>query len=137
MEIFGGAVSITSVTFFMFIVFAIAALGYILGRIRIKSVSLGTAGVFIVALVFGALLYAPIEAQTAGYTLNAFKMIETLGLILFITAVGFMAGPRFFGNLKIHFKSYVLLGLVIVFSGGVAAVACIALAGVVVAKKVR
>ena len=125
MEIFGGAVSITSVTFFMFIVFAIAALGYILGRIRIKSVSLGTAGVFIVALVFGALLYAPIEAQTAGYTLNAFKMIETLGLILFITAVGFMAGPRFFGNLKIHFKSYVLLGLVIVFSGGVAAVACI------------
>ncbi|MBR5295472.1 MAG: hypothetical protein IKU24_02645, partial [Clostridia bacterium] len=33
----------------------ITSLGYGLGRITIKGVSLGTAGVFIVALLFGAL----------------------------------------------------------------------------------
>jgi len=125
MEIFGGAVSVRSVTFLMLIIFAIAALGYILGRIKIKNILLGTGGVFIVALMFGALFYAPVEQQTSGYTLDAFKITETLGLVLFITAVGFMAGPRFFGDLKRNFKSYVLIGLVIVLTGGVAAAACI------------
>ena len=125
MEIFGGAISVKGVTFFLFAVFAIAALGYLLGRIKIKSVSLGAAGVFIVALIFGALLYAPVEAETAGFTLNAFKLLEMLGLVLFVTSVGFTAGPKFIGNIKKNFKSYVLIGLVITFSGGIAAVICI------------
>ena len=59
MELFSGVISIKTITFLMFCVFAITAVGYLLGRITIKGVNLGTAGVFIIALLFGALLYGP------------------------------------------------------------------------------
>jgi len=128
MVLFGGILSIKAVTFLVFSVFAIAALGYLLGRITIKGVSLGTAGVFIVALLFGALLYNPLAAQLkvggTSYVSNALKIVETMGLILFVTSVGFIAGPSFFGDLKKNFKSYILLGLIIIVVGGLACAAC-------------
>lgn len=128
MVLFGGILSIKAVTFLVFCVFAIGALGYLLGRITIKGVSLGTAGVFIVALLFGALLYKPLETQlmvnNVSYVSNALKIVETLGLILFVTSVGFIAGPSFFGDLKKNFKSYILLGLLIIVIGGAACAAC-------------
>lgn len=128
MVLFGGILSIKAVTFLIFTVFVIAALGYLLGRITIKGVSLGTAGVFIVALLFGALLYNPLSAQlkvgSASYVTNALKIVETMGLILFVTSVGFIAGPSFFGDLKKNFKSYILLGLIIIIVGGLACAVC-------------
>ena len=63
MSLFGGVVSVTGIGFLMLCVLAVAAVGYALGRITIKGVSLGTAGVFIVALVFGALFYKYIDVQ--------------------------------------------------------------------------
>ena len=42
--------SMNATTFLMLSVFAIAAVGYVLGRITIKGISLGTAGVFVIAL---------------------------------------------------------------------------------------
>lgn len=125
MSLFGGVIPITGITFLMFCVLAIAAVGYALGRITIKGVSLGTAGVFIVALLFGCFFYSPLEAQLPDYTDKALKIVENLGLILFVTSVGFIAGPKFFGNMKKNFKSYVLLGLIIIIAGGISAVACI------------
>ena len=59
------------------------------------------------------------------YISNALKIIETLGLILFVTSVGFIAGPSFFGDLKKNFKSYILLGLMIIVIGGLSCAACI------------
>ena len=135
MVLFDGVISITGITFFMFCLFSIAAIGYAIGRIQIKGVGLGDAAVFIVALLFGALLYEPLVKQltlatadaevTVNYTSNALKIVESLGLILFVTSVGFIAGPKFFGNLKRNFKSYVVLGLVIILVGGLSAVGCI------------
>ncbi len=129
MVLFGGILSIKTITFLVFCVFAIAALGYLLGRITVKGVSLGTAGVFIVALLFGAFLYNPLADQLkvsgASYVSNALKIVETLGLILFVTSVGFIAGPSFFGDLKKNFKSYILLGLLIIIVGGLACAGCI------------
>ena len=135
MVLFDGVISITGITFFMFCLFAIAIIGYAIGRIQIKGVGLGDAAVFIVALVFGALLYEPLVEQltlatanpkvTVNYTSNALKIVESLGLILFVTSVGFIAGPKFFGNLKKNFKSYVLLGVIIILMGGLSAVGCI------------
>lgn len=135
MVLFGGILSIKAVTFLIFCVFAIAGVGYLLGRITIKGVSLGTAGVFIVALLFGALLYNPLAAQlsvkstnsveTISYVSNALKIVETMGLILFVTSVGFIAGPSFFGDLKKNFKSYILLGVLIILFGGLTCAACI------------
>lgn len=125
MSIFGGVLSVTGITFMMMCVFLIAAVGYGLGRITIKGVSLGTAGVFIIALLFGCFFYGPLEAQTSGYTDKALKIIESMGLILFVTSVGFIAGPKFFSNMKKNFKSYILLGVLIILAGGLAAVGCI------------
>ncbi len=126
MTLFGGVISITGITFLMFCVFIIAALGYILGRISIKGVSLGTAGVFIVALLFGCFFYKPLEAQlTAEFAEKALKIIESMGLILFVTSVGFIAGPKFFSNMKQNFKSYILLGIIIILAGGLSAIGCI------------
>ena len=107
MELFGGVIPINGITFLMFSIFAIIAVGFALGRITIKGVSLGDAGVFIIALVFGCLFYGQLEAQLPLYTDKALKIVENLGLILFVTSVGFIAGPKFFGNFKKNFKSYV------------------------------
>ncbi len=133
MTLFGGVIPVTGITFFMFCIFAIIAVGYSLGRITVKGVSLGDAAVFIVALIFGCFLYDKLDAQlvvksgeeVVHYTSSALKIVENLGLILFVTAVGFIAGPKFFGNMKKNFKSYVLIGLVVILAGGLAAVACI------------
>ena len=125
MNLFGGVVSISGITFLMFSIFAIIAVGFALGRITIKGISLGDAGVFIIALVFGCLFYSQLEAQLPGFTDKALKIVENLGLILFVTSVGFIAGPKFFGNFKKNFKSYVVLALVVILAGGLAAVGCI------------
>lgn len=133
MSLFGGVISITGVAYLMFCVFVIAALGYLLGRITVKGVSLGTAGVFIVALIFGALFYGSIcdtlPIKVAGlnvtnYASQALKVIENIGLVFFVTAVGFIAGPNFFKNLKKNFKSYILLGVIIILAGGLTCVGC-------------
>ena len=50
MVLFGGLLSITKISFLVFCVFLIAGLGYLLGRITVKGISLGDAGVFIIAL---------------------------------------------------------------------------------------
>lgn len=129
MTLLGGVLSIKAVTFLMFSVFVIAALGYILGRFTIKGVNLGTAGVFIIALLYGCFFYPTLSAEMSqsdiSYVTNALKIVENMGLILFVTSVGFIAGPGFFGNFKKNFKSYVALGLLIIIAGGLACVACI------------
>lgn len=124
MNLFGGVIPITGITFLVFCVFAIAAVGYAIGRITIKGVSLGTAGVFLAALVFGCLFYDDLSVQLPDTT-NALKIVENMGLILFVASVGFIAGPKFFGNMKKNFTSYVLLGLVIIVVGGLVAVGCV------------
>ncbi len=127
MDLFNGILSIHGVSFLMISVIAIAALGYVLGRITIKGISLGTAGVFIVALVYGCIFYKELSAEiNTDFVTNALKIIDNLGLILFVTAVGFIAGPNFFGNFKKNFKSYVLLAIIIILSGGLACAGCIA-----------
>ena len=134
MKLFGGVIPITGITFFMFSIFTIIAVGFALGRITVKGISLGDAGVFIVALLFGCLFFKQLDAQLViklagdvkiSFATQALKIVENLGLILFVTSVGFIAGPKFFGNFKKNFKSYVILALVVILAGGLAAVGCI------------
>ena len=65
-------------------IFVIAAIGYLLGSIKIKGIELGTAGVLLVALVFGHF----------GVQIDA--VVRNFGLATFVAAVGFIAGPKFF-----------------------------------------
>ena len=100
------------------VVFCIAMLGYALGSVHIKGLSLGTSGILIVALVFGHF----------GFTVP--KVVQDLGLISFVTAVGFIAGPGFFRGFKKQALSYVLLGIAIILAGGATCVAVILLGGI-------
>ena len=125
MSLFGGVISITgSPSFLLFSVFVVAFLGYLLGRITIKGVSLGTAGVFIVALLFGAFLSSPIQATLGDSYSSYYKIVENIGLMLFVGSVGLIAGPNFFKNLKKNFKSYILLGIIIILAGALTCMAC-------------
>ncbi len=99
-------------------VFLIAALGYLVGSIKVCGLDLGTAGILLVALVFGHF----------GVTIPS--LVKDLGLILFVTAVGFIAGPKFFRNFKANAKSYVLLGFVTILAGALVCAAIIAIAGI-------
>ncbi len=128
-----GLITVNGVAFLTFCVFAVAAVGYIIGRVTVKGVSLGTAGVFIIALLFGAFLFPSLETQLkigdVTFVKEALKIIENIGLIFFVTSVGFIAGPKFFRNIKANFKSYVLLGVVIILSASLICVLCIAIGG--------
>ena len=138
MKLFDGVISISNISTLLFVVFTVLAVGYALGRITIKGISLGDAGVFIIALLFGALFFSVGDAglvfagSAAPYDFSSgLTLVESLGLILFVTSVGFIAGPKFFGNFKRNFKSYVLLGLIIILAGGLSAAGCIGLGEVV------
>lgn len=133
MSFLNGVISISNIYTLLFIVFSVLLVGYAFGRITIKGISLGDAGVFIIALLFGALFF---NVNNSGELLfcaspkpydfsSGLSIIESLGLIFFVTSVGYIAGPKFFGNFKRNFKSYVLLGLIIILAGGISAVACI------------
>lgn len=133
MSLLGGVISLSNISTLLLVVFAILFGGYALGRITVKGVSLGDAGVFIIALLLGALAFSVngngeliFNGSATPYDFSGgISLIESLGLVLFVTSVGFIAGPKFFGNFKRNFKSYVLLGLMIIIAGGLAAVGCI------------
>ena len=133
MNLFNGFISISNISTLLLVIFSVLLVGYLLGRITIKGISLGDAGVFIIALLCGALFFEVngagalvFDASTKPYDFSTgLSIIESLGLILFVTSVGFIAGPKFFGNFKRNFKSYVLLGLIIILAGALAAIGCI------------
>jgi putative transport protein len=106
----------------LFFIFAIIVVGYLIGKISIKGVSLGTAAIFLVALFaghFNGILCGEGGAweENATSIKNYLSLVQNLGLVLFVTSVGLIAGPSFFKNLKKNAKSYVLLGAIIIAAG--------------------
>lgn len=121
----GGVVKLTGIPYLMLVVFFIAALGYLLGKFTIKGISLGTSGVFVIALLFGIFFYPNLTDHLSANTGSLLKVVENLGLVLFVTSVGYIAGPGFFQNMKKHARSYLKIGLLIVVTGGLVSAACI------------
>lgn len=99
-------------------IFVIAAIGYLLGSIKIKGIELGTAGVLLVALVFGHF----------GVQIDA--VVRNFGLAMFVAAVGFIAGPKFFRDFRKNAASYILLGFLIILSGAVCCVLTVKIGGI-------
>ena len=132
MKIFSGVILVQGISFVMFSSFACIFIGLSLGRITIKGVSLGSAGVFIIALIYGALfsdhisntVSQKVEGKPIDISTNALKIIENLGLIFFIGSVGFISGPTFFNNLKKNYKSYLISGLFIILIATLTCVCC-------------
>jgi len=89
----------------MFVLFAILTLGAWVGQFSWRGISLGTAGVLFVALVFGH------------FGMKVPKEVMDFGLILFVYAVGLNAGPSFFRTFRRGGMRFIVLALVIVGSG--------------------
>ncbi len=106
-------------------VFLIASIGYAVGAIKIKGISLGTAGVLLVAILVGVLFsYVP-SVTIAGKTItlwstsqsSVFSTMSDIGTLLFVTAVGLIAGPKFFRSFNKSMISYIVMGAVIIVVG--------------------
>lgn len=69
-----------------------AFIGILLGKIEIKKVKLGIAGV-----LFSGLLFAHFGANADGHVLH---FVREFGLILFVYAIGIDVGPRFFSTFR-------------------------------------
>lgn len=71
-----------------FALFLIIALGFILGRIQIKGLSLDVSAVIFIALLFGH------------FGVIIPKELGNFGLVLFIFTIGIQAGPGFFDSFR-------------------------------------
>ena len=94
----------------MLVLFAILAIGSWIGQWSWRGISLGTAGVLFVALIFGH------------FGLKVPEAIMDLGLLLFVYAVGLTAGPRFFRTFKRHGVQFIIITLVTIIVGAGATV---------------
>ncbi|HEY3366524.1 MAG TPA: aspartate:alanine exchanger family transporter [Symbiobacteriaceae bacterium] len=74
----------------LLLLFLVAAIGYPLGRIKIRGSSLGVAAVLFVGLAFGAI--SP--------DLRVPEVVQSLGLVLFVYTIGLASGPGFFASLR-------------------------------------
>lgn len=141
MEFINNLISISSTGAVLIGAFFIAFTGYAIGSIKVKGVSLGTAGVFLMALLCGYLftlpalesipiigkLYIPDASASA---VTSYKFLENVGLVLFVTGVGSIAGPTFFKNLQENAKSYVPLGIIIILIGAACTVGFAVIPGI-------
>lgn len=120
---------------FVFVVFAIGAIGYLVGGIKIKGIELGTAGVLLIALVYGVLIsYIPSfkigENTITLFSSNIksnFGIVSNIGTALFVTAVGLIAGPKFFRSFNKKTLAYILLGIIVIALGATTLLICTSL----------
>ncbi len=89
-----------------FALFLIITVAYILGRIKVKGVSLDVSAVIFVALVFGH------------FGVSLPKIIQDIGLVLFIFTIGIQAGPGFFDALKKHGIKLAILSIILILTAG-------------------
>lgn len=89
------------------LLFIVMALGYGLGRIKIKGSSLGVAAVLFVGLAFGSL----------DRSLQIPNIILTLGLSIFVYTIGLSSGSAFFATFKRRgFKDFTFVFVMLIFS---------------------
>lgn len=93
-----------------FALFLIVALGFMLGRIKIKGVSLDVSAVIFIALLFGH------------FGVIIPKELGNFGLVLFIFTIGIQAGPGFFDSFRSKGKTLILITMLIILSASLTAV---------------
>src|SRR5690349_24549126 len=89
----------------MFVLFAILTIGAWIDHWSWRGISLGTAGVLFVALVFGH------------FGLSVPKEVMDLGLLLFVYSIGLSAGPSFFRTFRKRGMQFIVITLVVVGMG--------------------
>ena len=92
-----------------FVLFLIIVIGFIIGRIKIKGISLDVSAVIFVALVFGH------------YGVEIPRDFQYIGLVLFIFTIGIQAGPSFFESFKMNGRELAVLSTILIGSSGLMA----------------
>ncbi|MFI3306151.1 MAG: aspartate:alanine exchanger family transporter [Rikenellaceae bacterium] len=92
-----------------FSLFLIVALGFILGRIQIKGLSLDVSAVIFIALLFGH------------FGVIIPKELGNFGLVLFIFTIGIQAGPGFFDSFRSKGKTLIIITMLIITSAAITA----------------
>ena len=109
----------------VFIIFLVGTVGYLLGAVDVKGISLGTAGVLLAALLYGILAsFVPSFNVGAKEIVlfsadlkTKFSLVSSLGTAMFVTSVGLIAGPKFFRTFNKSCIAYVYMGAIIIFIG--------------------
>lgn len=99
----------------LLILFLIMTIGYLIGRINFFGIKLGASAILIVALFFG----------NFGFEVPTF--LSKVGLVLFLTPIGLMAGPTFIANIKKNGLSFVVIALGTCFIGAMTIVLAVKL----------
>ena len=95
----------------LLLLFTVASIGYLIGNIRIKGISLGVAAVLFTGLVMGALNPA----------FEIPPIVTNLGLVLFVYSIGLKSGPAFFKSYKKNgLRDFLFLVSMLIFSGIIA-----------------
>lgn len=98
-----------------FAFFTIVTFGFLLGRIKIKGISLDISAVIFVALVFGH------------FGILIPKDFQNIGLVLFIFTIGIQAGPGFFQSFKTQGKKLIVMATTLIISAGLCTFAVVKL----------
>lgn len=93
----------------------IVSIGLALGKMHVKGISLGVAFVFFIGIVAGSLHFSADEQML--------HFAETLGLSLFVYALGLHVGPNFIGMMRNEGVSLNMWGLGVIALGTVMALA--------------
>ena len=101
------------------VTFLVILLGIVFGNLRIKGVGFGSSGVLIVAMLAGYL-----------YQFEPIRILQDLGIVLFLLCVGLEAGPSFFRAFKQHGKRFITNVVLLLAISGVNTVAIIAVTGI-------
>lgn len=99
-------------------VFLSLGLGYLIGRVKIGSFTLGaTAGTLLVGLVIGILAQPSGAEKDAQAVLQIPPLLKTVFFALFIYAVGFKTGPQFFQSFDRRMIKQIVLTVVVTVAG--------------------
>ncbi len=109
----------------LFFIFAILMIGYFIGSFEIKGIGLGDAGVLLIALIFGVIANNVGSFEIGGKTIvlfndsvkSMYSFVSNIGTAMFVTAVGLIAGPKFFRYFNKDSVSYLVMGFVIIALG--------------------
>jgi len=94
------------------LVFLSLALGYLIGKIKIKGFGIGTtASVLLVAMVLGQ------------FTIDVPPILKSIAFALFAFCIGYQVGPQFFGALRKEGLNYLVISIVVAIVGLATAVA--------------
>lgn len=98
-----------------FALFLIICIGFIIGNIKIKGISLDISAIIFVALIFGH------------YGVSLPDILGKIGLVLFIYTIGIQAGPGFFDSFKEQGRNLILMAVVVIVSAALITLASISI----------